>query len=151
MARREMKVDAVAFITKEGFPCLFRFQDAGFALYSKLILNSAMAGNQTHHAFAKMGVEIVADNAPLAFLEPIRGGVQKAVEKGGEILLGARIADCLIRTGFGIDPCACETASFPQHVSVLKKDQVPLVSTSLPGLIETGDQGFRAVALESLA
>ncbi len=91
MARREMEVDPVALITQEGFPCLFRFQDAGFALYSKLILDSAMVGNQTHHAIGKMGIEIVSDDAPL----PVRGGAQEAVEKGSEILLGTSVADCL--------------------------------------------------------
>lgn len=90
MARGEVEADPVADVAQERFACLFRFQNAAFALLPEIGVDAAMSGNQTHHTFGEVGVEIVANDAPLS----VWRSFQKAVEKGGEICFGTAIADC---------------------------------------------------------
>jgi hypothetical protein len=56
--------DAVSGVAQEGFARRQRFEDAGLALHSKLLVQAAAAGDQPDHALREVDVEVVADDVP---------------------------------------------------------------------------------------
>ena len=58
--------------------------------FAEIVLDIAQAGDQTHHAFRDMRIEVVGDHAPLGgWLARGEQGVQEV----GVVLLGAGLAD----------------------------------------------------------
>ena len=75
---------------QERLPRGHRGQHAELALFAELVLDPAQTGNQAHHAFREMGVEIVADHLPACGR---RGRREQGLQEAGVVLLGAPVAD----------------------------------------------------------
>ena len=85
-----MEGDRVAFVAQKGLPGGHGFKDAALAFFAEVVVDAAMTGDEAHNAFGQVGVEVVADDAPAHFR---RDRAEEAVEEGGEIVLGAAVAD----------------------------------------------------------
>ena len=86
MFRGEMDHDAMARVAQERLARRDRLEDAAFALHAEIAGKADGLGDEAHHRFGDVDVEVVHDQMP------VRGGIaagEQLDEPPGEIHLGA--------------------------------------------------------------